>query len=62
MNWILYVLSFAPIGAAFLSFAIGRRSKQARDVFVQLVLWMNFALAVALGFTGGEALASLGGV
>ena len=57
-------LVFAPMAEAFLSFWIGRRSKAARDLFVQLAVVANAALSMVLLVSGGKVgeVVSLGGV
>ena len=62
MNIWIYLLVFLPMAAAALSYCIGKKSKAGRDVFVRLVMGLEFALALALAFTGGEGLVSLPGV
>ena len=62
MNIWIYLLVFLPMAAAALSYCIGKKSKAGRDLFVRLVMGLEFALALALAFTGGEGLVSLPGV
>lgn len=62
MNMLIFLLMFLPMAAAALSYLIGRKSKAGRDLFVRLVMGLEFVLALVLAFTGGEGLVSLPGV
>ena len=63
MEFLIYCLVFVPMAAAILSFLIGRRSKQTRDLFVRIALGVEFALSLLLFFCPGEnALFSLNGI
>ena len=63
MNTLIYFLVFLPMVAAALSFLIGRKSKQGRDLFLRLMLATEFALSLALLILGNEEqMVSLSGV
>ena len=65
MNMLIYLLVFLPMVAAVLSFLIGRKSKQGRDLFLRVALVLEFVLSVLLLILGEgaeEILATLSGV
>ena len=59
MNGLIYLLIFAPIVAAFLSFLLGRKSKSGRDLFVCGVAAAEFLLSLLLFLGSREAEAIL---
>ena len=65
MNTLIYLLVFMPMAAAILSFLIGRKTKKGRDLFMRLVVLMEFILSVLLlvqGKNGENIMVSLPGV
>ena len=48
MNILISCMVFFPIAAAFLSFALGRKTKTGRDFFVWSVVGLEFVLSLAL--------------
>ena len=54
MEFLIYSLVFLPMVAAILSFCIGRKSKQGRDLFFRAALILEFSLSLALFFCSGE--------
>ena len=63
MYFLMNMLVFMPVMAAFLSYLLGRRSKSGRDRFVGAVVILEFLLAAALFLTHKEdALVTLTGI
>ena len=64
MNTLIYLLVFMPMAAAILSFLIGRRTKNGRDLFVRTAVAAEFALSLMLilGSRDDHLLVSLPGV
>ena len=63
MKFLMYSLVFMPMAAAILSFLIGRKSKEGRDLFLRFTLVLEFALTLLLFFCPGEAgIVSLEGI
>lgn len=63
MNGLIYALVFMPMAAAFLSYALGRKSKRGRDLFVGAVVITEFLLCLLLLKNGQEeTLVSLPGI
>ena len=55
MKILIYLLVFMPMASAFLSYLIGRGSKPARDLFLRIVVVLEFVLSVLLLIYGGSA-------
>ena len=63
MNGLICLLVFMPIAAAFLSYALGRKTKQGRDIFVGAVVIGEFLLCLLLLKNGQDgSLVSLPGI
>ena len=62
MNILIYGMVFLPIAAAFLSFALGRKTKSGRDRFVWAVVVTEFVLSLLLLSCGEGILATIPGV
>ena len=63
MNILIYSLIFLPMAAAALSYLLGRKSKQGRDLFLRIALAAEFVLSLLLFAVGTEdVLVSLPGV
>ena len=62
MEFLIYSLVFMPMAAAILSYLLGRRSKDGRDLFLRLVLLLEFGFSILLLCTGEEGLISLEGI
>ena len=65
MNILIYLLVFMPMAAAVVSYLVGRKSKNGRDLFVVFTVAAEFALSLALLVLGSaeeEVLVSLPGI
>ena len=66
MDILIYFLVFGPMAAAVLSSLLGRKSKQGRDLFVQVTVAAEFVLSLCLalsfGNEAGEALVKVPGI
>ena len=56
MNTLIYLLVFMPMGAAVLSYLVGRRSKKTRDLFMRSVVAAEFVLSLLLLWGSEEVL------
>jgi hypothetical protein len=55
MEILIYSLVFMPMVAAFLSFLLGRKTRQGRDLFLRGALVLNFILSLLLFASAADA-------
>ena len=58
MNTVIYLLVFMPMAAALLSYLVGRRSKNGRDLVVRATVLAEFVLSLCLLILGQEGLSA----